>query len=169
MLQVCRGDVLQVAVDLFVEHTVFVAAGPDAPAIVIDDIGHQQMALWVASELDFQVNECDIHRCPGAFERFKHAASLLRHPLYFRRGCQSHSDDIGFPDLRVVARVVFQKGLDQHRLEARPLADLRVPLEVGAGGDAPHHLLDGQHLAATYQQRYVVDLLDEVGVDILLI
>src|SRR5260370_1517480 len=56
----------------------------------------------------------------------------------------------------------FEKGLDQERLEARALAHFGMAFEIGAGGNAPHYMLDGQHCTAPYKEGHVVDLLDKM-------
>src|SRR5260370_35701698 len=138
VLEVLGGHFFEGAITLLVQHAVFVPAGPEAPAIVIDDIGYQQVPLSVTAKFDLKINERYIYGGPGSFQRFEDAASLGSHPCDLLWTYQAHLDDIVFPDLWVVASIVFEKGLDQDRLEARALAHSGMAVEIRTGGNAPH-------------------------------
>src|SRR5450759_4818537 len=111
-LQVLPGHGLQIAVDLLIEHSVLVTAGPEPPAIVINNVSHHQITGVVATKFNFEVDQRHIDGCPGSFQGLKYTPPLLRHPLDLCCCCQSHGDDILWPDLRVMARIVLEKRLD---------------------------------------------------------
>ena len=59
--QIFRLHVGQVAIELLVEHQVFAALRPDAPRVVVDHVGDDELTLSLArrdpAELDLQVDQ----------------------------------------------------------------------------------------------------------------
>src|SRR5207244_12102707 len=106
---------------------------------------------------------------PCPFQRHKDTLPLLGYPRNFGAGRQSHLENIFFPDLGIVPRIIFEEGFDQYWLKARAFTHFWMSLQIRTGGDAPHHHLNRHHLTSPYQQRRVVDLPDKVCLNLLLI
>ena len=63
-------DAVAVAEALLVELGFGVAAGPDAPAIVVDDVGYYQRAVVAAAaDLEFDVDQADVAGCEFSLEQ----------------------------------------------------------------------------------------------------
>src|SRR6266480_7711064 len=121
-LHILLGHCLQIAIDLLIQHACLVSTGPESPAIVIYDVRHHQITLFVAAKFYFEIDQRHVHGRPGTLQGLKDALPLLRHPFDLRRCSQPHCNDILPPDLGVVTRIVLKECLDKHRLEARTLA-----------------------------------------------
>src|SRR2546421_11846758 len=168
-LHILLGHLLQTSIALLIQHSCLVSPGPESPDIVIYDVRHHQITLFVPAKFYFEIDQRPVHGRPGTLQGLKDALPLLRHPLDLRRYSQPHCNDILPPDLGIVTRIVLKKCLDKHRLEARTLAYSWMSLQVRACGDAPLHLFNRQHGAAAYQQRDIIDLLDKVRSNVFII
>ena len=154
---------LQIAVHLLVEHQLFAALRPDAPRVVIDDVGDHQLTGVLSAgqpaELDLQVHQQHVAAPPGVREDVEGQARELGHHRHFLRGGDLLRDDLVGADHRIVRRVVFEEELDHPRHEQRPARQVGISSREGARRDAARDDFERDHVAAAHHHLVVVVVL----------
>src|SRR5919199_2017438 len=136
------GYALHVAVNLLVEHLLLLAAGPQAPRVVIDHVGHDEVTGNGSPEFDLQVDQYDPLGRPGALESLENATAGFGHARDLLTRGDARRHNFVRLHLWVMPRIVLDEELDQHRVKAMPLGNLWVSLEIGTGCEAAHHNLE---------------------------
>ena len=158
------GHLGRVAVDLLVEHGLLPPTRPDAPGVVVDHVGDEQVAIGVSSELDLEVDELHILLRPGGLQRLEDLSADVGEAVDLIRRRHAMGHDPIRVDEGVVIGVILEEELDHRRVESRPFRHL-VALQVGAGGDASHHHLERNHVAAANDHLVSGGGVDEMGRD----
>ena len=160
-----NGRVVHVSVDLLVQHQPLLAVWPQAPAVIVDDVGDDNGAdaiLLCHPKLDLHVNQRVIHSLPGPLQHLKDQAGDGEHLLNVLGGDQQAADVQLRPNERllrpegIVVGVVLEKGLQLQRCKAVALLDVRVAFQVGPGSDPTTDPLDGDHLALLRDEALLV-------------
>src|SRR5215203_2401503 len=141
------GHLCGVAVDLLVEHGILPPTRPDAPRVVVDYIGNEQVAVGVSPKLDLEIDELHILLRPGSLQRLEDAPADLGEAVDLISRCHAVGHDPIRVDERVVIGVILEEELDHSRVESRAFRDV-IALQVRAGGDATHHHHERDHVAA---------------------
>ena len=159
-LEVGRRDLGEVAVHLFVEHELFAPLRPDAPRVVIDDVGDDERAAvggrGETAELDLEVDEQRVATAPGVREYFVGDAGEFGHNAELLRRREAAAHDLVGLDERVVVGVVLEEELDHPRDDDGAARDAGHALDERAGGDAADDDFERDHRRAPDAHLVVV-------------